>query len=156
MLRSVCQFRTQRKPRLCLKILSSSLPVMLLHFVNCLLIPLTLLLNVRWKKANFINVFPCGSRHGFISYCTFVINAQSPSFSKSICTYSCMILSHLSVFMMDVYYMDYFFFQFSTFILLWFVLLLQNLLTFISYPFNASIHIFGNYCHFQCGCCVMH
>ena len=84
----------------------------LLHFVNCLLVPLTLLVNVRWKKANFINVFPCGSRHGFICYCTFVISAQSPSSSKSICTHSCMILSHLSVFMMDVYYMDYFFFSF--------------------------------------------
>ena len=109
MLRSVCQLRTQRKPRLCLKILSSSLPVMLLHFVNCLLIPLTLLVNVRWKKANLIHVFPCGSRHGFICYCTFVINAQSPSSSKSVCTHSCIILSHLSVFTMDVCYMDYFF-----------------------------------------------
>ena len=109
MLRSVCQLRTQRKPRLCLKILSSSLPVMLLHFLNCSLVPLTLLVNVRWKKANLIHVFPCGSRHGFICYCTFVINAQSPSSSKSVCTHSCIILSHLSVFTMDVCYMDYFF-----------------------------------------------
>ena len=155
MLRSVCQLRTQRKPRLCLKILSSSLPVMLLHFLNCSLVPLTLLVNVGWKKATFINVFPCGSRHGFICYCTFVINAQSPSSSKSVCTHSCIILSHLSVFTMDACYMDYFF-QFSPFILLWFVLLLQNLQTFTSCPFNASIHIFGNYCHFHCGCCVMH
>ena len=155
MLRSVCQLITQRKPRLCLKILSSSLPVMLLHFVNCSLVPLTLLLNVRWKKANFINVFPCGSRHGFIFYCTFVISAQSPSSSKSICTHSCMILSHLSVFIMYVCYMDYFF-QFSPFTLLWFVLLLQNLQTFTSCPFNASNRISGNYCHFQCGSYVMH
>ena len=38
-----------------------------------------------------------------------VINAQSSSSSKSICTHSCMILSHLSIFIMDVCYMDYFF-----------------------------------------------
>ena len=154
MLRIVCQLRTQSKPRLCLKILSS-LPVMLLHFVNCLLVPLTLLVNVRWKKANLINVFPCGSRHGFISYCTFVINAQSPSFSKSICTHSCMILSHLSVFIMYVCYMDYFF-QFSLFIILWFVLLFQYLQACTSCPVNDSDHFSGNYCHFQCGSCVMH
>ena len=99
----VCyQLRTQSKPRLCLKILSSSFPVVLLHFVNCSLVPLTLLVKVRWKKANFINVFPCGSRHGFICYCTFVISAQSPSSSKSICTHSCMILSHFYVLSMVV------------------------------------------------------
>ena len=68
----MCPLRTQSKPRLCLKILSSSFPVMLLHFVNCLLIPLTLLVNVRWKKTNVINVFPCRSRHGFVCYYTFV------------------------------------------------------------------------------------
>ena len=155
MLRTVCPLRTQSKPRLCLKILSSSLPVMLLHFVNCSLVTLTLLVNVRWKKANFINVFPCGSRHGFICYCTFVISAQSPSSSKSICTHSCMILFRLSVFIMYVCYMDYFF-QFSLFIILWFVLLFQYLQACTSCPVNGSDHFSGNYCHFQCGCCVMH
>lgn len=58
MLRSVCQLRTQRKPRLCLKLLSSSLPVMLLHFVNCLWVPLTLLVNVRWKRQISFMYFP--------------------------------------------------------------------------------------------------
>ena len=91
------------------------------------------------KKANFINVFPCGSRHGFISYCTFVINAQSPSFSKSICTHSCMILSHLSVFIMYVCYMDYFF---SVFPIYPFVicLVVAKSANITSCPFNASNH----------------
>lgn len=138
---------------LCLKFLSSALPVMLPSFwLICLLVPLILSVNVRWKKANLLMYFPVD-----LVMISSVFVPLSSILNLLLQSQLAYILIWLYLTFLSLQWMLAVSIIYPVFllVLLWFVLMLQHLQTFSFSSMNASNQIPGNYCDFQGGCCIM-